>query len=107
MAQTIRSQVRETISSFNRTFTIRDIYRARVDSPDNIRRWQLRNALCGLVCRGEIRIIDKVDSKHSPTGFYNLYEKVKLKAPVKETRLGLFLYSDEELLTELKRRLSP
>lgn len=105
MVQTIRSQVRETISGFNRTFTVQDIYRARLSKDDNIHRWQVRNALCGLVYRGEIKIVDKIASNRSPTGSYNLYQKVKLKTPINSTGSGLFLYSNEELLAELQRRL--
>ena len=94
---TIRSTIRKAVLQTNEPFTTAKLFKLT-----GIRRRQIRSVLTHLVNTGEIRVTEKVLSQKSPIGYYNKYETVKVKA----APLGLFLYSDEELLAELKRRLA-
>ena len=93
---TIRSTIRKAVLQTNEPFTTAKLFRLT-----GIKRRQIRPVLTHLVNTGEIRVTEKVPSQLSPIGYYNKYETVKAKVP-----LALFLCSDEELLAELRRRMS-
>ena len=94
----IRSTIRKAVQQTNEPFTTAKLFKLT-----GFRRRQIRAVLTHLVNTGEIRVVEKVPSELSPIGYYNKYEAVVTRA---SASFALFSCSNEELLAELRRRMS-
>jgi hypothetical protein len=90
------ARVLNTVSTFHWPFTASDVAKKL--------RWRQQDAsavLSYLAKRGDIRLVSQDFSAKSPIGYVNKYTIVVDE----ETTSGLEAYSNEELLSELARRM--